>query len=101
MRIFDLNNLNFQDALRISDQDIIKDFYNTHLQYWKNDIYNFDIYFNNLSIENIKNIIIWVSDEWNYTFDLMFVLNDGTMKSVNIKKTDMINWLIKNNMIEK
>ena len=101
--IFDLNNISYQESISIKEKHLIVDFYNSYINYWKEDIIGFEEQYKKLDINNVTELIIWVSDyhEKKIEFSSYFLLNDNTKIYLNISTDDMINWLEKFNLISK
>ena len=93
--IFDLNNISYQESISIKEKHLIVDLYNSYINYWKEDIIGFEEQYKKLDINNVTELIIWVSDyhEKKIEFSSYFLLNDNTKIYLNISTDDMINWL--------
>ena len=100
---FDLNNIHYQDSITISNIELIKDFYDSHISYWREDIINFNNLYNKFEVKNAIKLIIWISDyyENKIVFSSCYLLKDNSKVHLNIKYEDMINWLQKFELIIK
>lgn len=100
---FDLNNIFYQDSITIKDKELICDFYNSHINFWKEDIIKFEEYYQDFDISKVKELAIWVSDhhENKITFSSYFVREDNSKVYLDINYKDMIKWLEKQNLITK
>ena len=100
---FDLNNICYQDSITIKDKESICDFYNGHINFWKEDIIKFEEYYHDFDISKVKELAIWVSDyhENKITFSSYFVREDDSKVYLDINYQDMIKWLEKHNLIMK
>ena len=98
---FDLDDINYQDCITIDKKDMIVDFYESYVDYFKEDIIDFENYYKNFNIDNAIELVIWVSDchDNKIDFNLFFLMNDSKKIYFSIKCGDMVKWLEKNNLI--
>lgn len=98
---FDLNNLCYQDNIEIKNKEMIKDFYDNHIDYWKNDIINFESIYKDFKINKVTKLVIWVSDilENKIVFSIYFLLENNKKIFLNVKYDDMVVWLKKFDLI--
>lgn len=98
---FDLNNLCYQDNIEIKNKEMIKDFYDNHIDYWKNDIINFESIYKDFKINKVTKLVIWVSDilENKIVFSIYFLLENNKKIYFNVKYDDMVVWLKKFDLI--
>lgn len=103
MEKFDLNNICYQDSITIKDKQMIIDFYNEHIDFWKEDIIKFEEHYYDLNILNLIELTIWVSDyhENIIRFSSYFVMKDNKKVYLDINYNDMIKWLEKHNLLIK
>ena len=98
---FELNNLYYQDTIEIKDKTLIRDFYEKHIEFLKNDIIDFENHYKNFEISKAVELVIWVSDvhDDKIEFDSYYLMEDNTKTYFYIKFDDMIAWLKEHDLI--
>lgn len=99
MNKLDKNYDDYQ-AIAITDKSLIKDFINTHISVWEEDILKFENFKSILTTDNIVQIdfysYIGLDEELEYTF----ILTDDTRKHFHLDKELILKWLTNHNLIK-
>lgn len=98
-----MNDICYQDSITIKDKQMIIDFYNEHIDFWKENIIKFEEYYYDLDILNAIELTILVSDYHKniIRFSSYFVMKDNKKVYLDINYNDMIKWLEKHNLLIK
>lgn len=96
-----LNN-NYQDyqEIEIIDKNLIEEFINDHLNFWKQDVLKFENFKQLLTKENINKIYFYSYISLDEDLEYQIVLNDQTTKKFYLEKEQIYKWLNKHNLID-
>ena len=89
----------FQEIV-ITNKKLIKDFIDTHIKIWEEDILKFENFKDLLNIENIKSIefysYISITEDLNYTF----IFNDNSRRNFYLYNEVILTWLNNHTLIK-
>lgn len=86
--------------ITITDKKLIKDFIDSHLNVWEEDILKFENFKDLLNIDNIKSIdfysYISINEDLNYTF----LFNDNSRRNFYLDNKVILTWLNNHSLIK-
>ena len=89
----------FQEIV-ITNKKLIKDFIDTHIKIWEEDILKFENFKDLLNIENIKSIefysYISITEDLNYTF----IFNENSRRNFYLDNEVILTWLNNHTLIK-
>lgn len=84
----------------ITNKKLIKDFIDTHIKIWEEDILKFENFKELLNVENIKSIdfysYISITEDLNYTF----IFNDNSRRKFYLDTEVILTWLNNHTLIK-
>ena len=88
--------IGFQE-IEINDINIIKDFMDTFIDFWKEDIINFK---DEVKVEDIEKICVFAYISLDEDLNYVFMFKNGTKKTYYVLENEFIAWLEKHDLVE-